>query len=101
VLELGLDPLAGVGVHAAVEEGETIAAETPSGEELLEPVLGVAVLGEDDHSLVVPPAPAVPVDLGARVLDPVEEACGLGVRATLGPVRPPGQPPQKAQFLIV
>ena len=59
-LELGLDALALVGVHAAVEQRDAARRRGRAAvSSCSQPRLGVAVLGEDDDPLVVPPALAV------------------------------------------
>ena len=54
-LEGGLDALAVIGVLRAVEEFQTVALlETAGGQVVMEPLLGVAVFGEDDDAFLVP-----------------------------------------------
>jgi hypothetical protein len=75
-LEGGLDALAGVFVHAAVEGQEALARGQPvRGEEPVEPVLCGPVLGEDDG------APIGPGSAGPDgVLQPADQFASLGVR---------------------
>ena len=52
-LESGFDPLAVVSVLRAVEEFQPVAfLEAPCGQVVVKPLLGVAVLGEDDDALL-------------------------------------------------
>src|SRR5207249_9935554 len=81
-LELRLDALSAIGVHAAVEHLDPVlhlALGQVLGETLVEVVLRVAVLGEDDDSLVVPGTlaalPCGPADL----VDELEELHRLGI----------------------
>jgi hypothetical protein len=69
-LERGLHRLALVGGDAAVEgrEGAAVLGEALGGEQALQPVLRGAVLGEEDHALVVPLAARA-----QRRVEPVDE----------------------------
>ncbi|GAB3653091.1 hypothetical protein GCM10028833_25790 [Glycomyces tarimensis] len=73
-LEGQADLLAVFDVHAAVEERDAVAAEALGAEEVVEPVEGVAVLGEDHDAVVQPLAVGL-----ARRVEEGEEARGLGV----------------------
>ena len=77
-----LDALAGVRVHAAVQQRKALAAKPAGGEEVRQPVLGVAVLGEDDDPLVGPLL-AVRVDRRTGGLQPGEQPQRLGVGSAL------------------
>jgi len=86
-LESGFDPLAVVGVLRAVEEFQTVAfLEAAGSEVVVKPLLGVAVLGEDDDALLVPVA--VWPDLG---FEPLHELVCLTVELGGGALRPAGQ----------
>jgi hypothetical protein len=100
VLELVFDPLAGVFVHAAVQEGEALATQSPGLQELLEVELGGPVLGEEDDPFCVPgPDPLRPIG-AAGLFDPVEQAEGLGIGpAAVG--RRPGCHPAEQLFFFV
>jgi hypothetical protein len=58
-LELGLGPLPVVGVHPPVESGDPVtgvSAEAVREQKVDQPLLGIAVLGEDDDPLAGPHA---------------------------------------------
>ena len=100
VLELALDPLSGFCIHTAVQECEPLPAEPAGSEQLLQPRLGVPVLGEHDDPLVVPML-ARCVERRTGGLQPVEQPQRLGVRSAFGPSGPALQPAQQVQLLIV
>ena len=82
-LELRLDALALVGLQASVEHCDAIGFEAVADEQVLQPSLGVSVLGEDDDPFVVPETVGP-----ARARQPGQKRGGLGVRAmrlSLGP----------------
>ena len=78
LLELIGDPLALLVVHASMEEREAPAVrQAVSVEQLGQPALGVAILGEDGDALVVPLTFGVPTP--ADVLQVRDQGAGLGV----------------------
>lgn len=102
VLELGLDALPGQRVHAAVEQGQAlslVAGQAPGSHQLLQVRLGVAVLAEHDHPLVVPPALAGVVGLRAGLRQPVQEPLRLGVGPPPGGSGPGGHGLQQLPLL--
>ena len=76
VLELGLDCLELVRVHAAVEQSERVLVEPFLKQTLLQVEQCLLVLGEHDQPLVVPQLASHKEVL----LDPADQGLGLGVR---------------------
>ena len=76
-LESGLHGLAIVRIHAAIDKSQSLGTKTLGGEDLLQPLLSGAVLGEQDHPFVLPPVAVLQV-LG----HPVQQGTGLGIRST-------------------
>ena len=97
-LEGGLDLLAIVRVHAAIKHHQSLAtlpAIAARGEQPLQPLLGGAVLGEENDARVGPGSG------GAQLgLEPGKQALGLGVR-TRRCRTSPGQQFSKQALLIV
>ena len=76
VLELGLDRLEIISVHAAVQEPQGVLVEALLQEPLFQEEQGLLVLGEDEQAFVVPQL-AVHEQI---LLDPLDQGFGLGVR---------------------
>ncbi len=84
-LEGCLNSFALVGGHAAVERHQSLAAGQPvRGEDRLEPALGVAILGENDHPLLCPLA----IRREQVRLEPAEQRLRLAVRSSARGVCP-------------
>jgi hypothetical protein len=86
-LESGFDALAVIGVLRAVEEFQAVAfLEAAGGQVVMEPLLGVAVFGEDNDALLVPTA--VGPD---HVFEPFQKLVRLAVELGGGALRPAGE----------
>jgi hypothetical protein len=95
VLEVRLDAFALVGVHAAVQQLEAVAGQAASGQALGQPLLSMAVFGEDDDPLVGPRA------VGAyNVGDPIQQQVRLRVASVAGALGPGRHAVQQRLFLV-
>ena len=95
-LEGGLDPLAILRLHPAVHGQQAVGAPEPLGrEQLHQPLLGVAVLGEDDDALLGPGSAR-----HDRPLQPADQLRRLAVRPRRGRRGPGAQLAEVALFLV-
>ncbi|KPW47872.1 Unknown protein sequence [Pseudomonas syringae pv. antirrhini] len=76
-----------------MKDGQSIATETVAGEDLVHPLMGGAVFGEQDHPALIPLT--VEFEIGS---EPIKDRFGFGVDLILGCLSPR---PQLVQHLLL
>ena len=76
-----------------MEDGQSITTEAVAGEDLVHPLMGGAVFGEQDDPTIIPLT--VSLEIGG---EPVEDSLGFGIDLVLGGLCPR---PQFVQHLLL
>ena len=78
-----------------MNDGKTITAKTVGGENLVQPLMGCTIFGEEDDATIVPLAAGLEI-----ASDPLDDRLGLGVRLMASPLCPMAHLCEQAPLFI-